>query len=669
MSQLRLETLTMPAAELGPENPLPPLQSGGDLHAVHETPGIPDDMVQNIGYGRVKSILPYSIQDGYNRQRQPRDFRVAVLENDILKATFLLEHGGRLWSLLHKPRQRELLACNPVFQPANLALRNAWFSGGVEWNIGTIGHTPLTCDPLWAARLQLPDGTPVLRLYEWERFRRVTYQIDAYLPDGSPVLLVRVRIVNPHDHDVPMYWWSNIAVPESEDTRVIVPATTTYKFAYQEGALRVLEVPGFEGVDMTYTTNNDQAADYFFHIPDGRRCWIAALDGMGRGLIQFSTDRLQGRKLFMWGQGTGGKNWQNFLSLPGKPYLEIQAGLARTQLEHLCMPARTEWDWLEGYGLMEADAAVVHGEDWSAAIAAVEASLSQLMLRERLDAEYARGARWADQPPAEIIQMGSGWGTLERLRRETSHEAPLSGLGLVFTEPALGAAQQPWLHLLQTGRFPAADNDDAPPAFMTQIEWRVLLEKAQNLDNNWLAWLHLGVMFYAADNRDTATTAWNKSLDARQTAWALRNLAVLDVEDEKLADAALRLNTAHHLRPDVTALALECCQLLIQMGEAGQALNIIESLSSEQRNNGRVRLAEGQAALAAGNFARVAQILAAPFVVDTLREGEPALSDLWFTYHERYISKEEGIPVDAVLRARVRREHPLAQAFDFRMSE
>ena len=64
----------------------------------------------------------------------------SILENDILRATFLLGFGGRLWSLFHKPAGRELLTVNPTIQFANLALRNAWFSGGVEWNIGTIGH-------------------------------------------------------------------------------------------------------------------------------------------------------------------------------------------------------------------------------------------------------------------------------------------------------------------------------------------------------------------------------------------------------------------------------------------------------------------------------------------------------------------------------------------------
>ena len=80
----------------------------------------------------------------------------------------------RLWSLVHKPSGRELLDVNPVFQLANLAIRNVWFSGVVEWNIGIIGHSPFACSPLFAARVERLDGTPILRMYEWERIRQVT---------------------------------------------------------------------------------------------------------------------------------------------------------------------------------------------------------------------------------------------------------------------------------------------------------------------------------------------------------------------------------------------------------------------------------------------------------------------------------------------------------------
>ena len=48
-----------------------------------------------------------------------------VLENDKLIATFLPEQGGRLWSLKNKATGKEVLYKNPVFQPANLGIRNA----------------------------------------------------------------------------------------------------------------------------------------------------------------------------------------------------------------------------------------------------------------------------------------------------------------------------------------------------------------------------------------------------------------------------------------------------------------------------------------------------------------------------------------------------------------
>src|SRR5438045_2296683 len=82
---------------------------------------------------------------------------------------------------------------------------------------------PLSRSPVFAAHVDTPQG-PVLRLYEFERVRCVTYQIDFSLPDGSAFLFARVRISNPNDQTIPMYWWSNIAYPEKQGTRVIVPA-------------------------------------------------------------------------------------------------------------------------------------------------------------------------------------------------------------------------------------------------------------------------------------------------------------------------------------------------------------------------------------------------------------------------------------------------------------
>ena len=670
MSELRVETLVMPAAEVGPENPLPPLKSARDIHVVDQAiSGIPEDMLRNMAYGRVASLLPYTMQDRYTRQRASRDFRVAVLENEILRATFLLEVGGRLWSLYHKPSGRELLEVNPVFQPANLALRNAWFSGGVEWNIGTTGHSPFTCSPLFAARVETPEGMPILRMYEWERIRQVPFQIDAYLPDGSPVLFVSVRITNPHEETVPMYWWSNIAVPETLRTRVITPSSTAYSFGYGGARLAKVPVPVLDGVDISYPTNIRRAADFFFHIPDGARPWITALDEEGRGLVQVSTARLKGRKLFLWGTGEGGRRWQTFLSEPGHAYIEIQAGLARTQLEHLPMPAQSEWAWVEAYGLMEADPEIVHGSDWQRASDSIAHRTEALIPDAVLQQELTCCSRRFDQPPIDMIQCGSGWGALELLARQREGHAAFCSQGLVFDRTSLGEAQQPWVSLLETGTMPVADPLDEVVGYVVDPTWRDRLEQAVRGDaDNWLQWLHLGVMRYHDGDQSGARDAWHRSMARTGNPWAARNLAVLACE-EGLADEAVACYTAAlaHI-PGHLPLVIESGRRLLSLGRAKDFLTLVDALPPSVHRVGRVRLLEGRAALETGDLDRVALLFDGTLVVDDLREGELSLSEIWFEYHARRLSRDEGLPIDDALRARVRRDTPVPAFLDFRMS-
>ena len=463
MTELRLETYEMPAAELGPENPLPPLHAYRTV-SIADTPDAARAVEDYPDRGHEDSILPYRLQDGYGRQRRPRQFKTAVLENELLRATFLLEFGGRLWSLFHKPSGRELLHVNPVFQPANLAVRDAWFCGGVEWNLSIIGHCPFTCAPLFAARVTAADGAPMLRLYEYERVRRVPFQIDISLPDSSAFLLVRPRISNPNPHAVPMYWWSNIAVTETPDTRVLAPATSAYFHDYDR-RLKSHGVPLRDGEDMTNSGRRAAAADMYFRIPREQRPWIAAVDGAGRGLIHASTQRLIGRKMFLWGTSPGGRRWQEHLSTPGEHYIEIQGGLATTQTEYVTMPAGAEWDWLEAYGAFDIAAERVHG-DWNAAIAHVEQRLENELPRSELEDRLDKSRADADRPPDELLQTGSGWGALENRRREKVGESAFASSGTPFPISALSSEQESWLRLLDDGEFPYAPPANSPGAYV-----------------------------------------------------------------------------------------------------------------------------------------------------------------------------------------------------------
>ena len=622
------------------------------LHGLHartaEGAGFDEEMRRNLAYGAPHSLLPYTRQGDYGRVRTERELPAVVLENETLTATFLPSLGGRLWSLVHRPSGRELLHRNPVFQPANLALRDAWLAGGVEWNLGTTGHWPLTCEPLHAARLTAPDGTAVLRMYAFERLRRLTLRLDAWLPAGSPMLYVNVTLDNPAEQTTPVYWWSNIAVPQHADTRVLAPADHAFHFDYVSDLARV-GFPELAGQDRSYPARVAHAADYFLDLPTGERRWIAALDGNGSGLVQTSTDRLRGRKLFCWGTTTGGRHWQEWLSGPDHAYLEIQAGLARTQLEHLPMPGRSSWSWTEGYGLLAVDPLTVHGS-WEAARVGAAEALEQLLPASALEAAHAQASGFG--APEEILATGSGWAALEI----EAGALPASAL-LPFGAPAV--EQQPWRELLATGTLPVSDPPAAP---VTGDRWRELLEaNAQD----WHALYHLGLLRLADGERAAARDAWTRSLEQRATPWALRALAFLAEtetgsetatasetaaggEAEASDEAASLLVRAHALRPDLRELTIEALDALLRADRPAEALRIIEALAGVDRAHGRIRLAEAKAAQVTGDHDRVRKLLADGIQVDNMREGELSLDALWLAVHPG---------------------QPVPPAYDFRMSE
>ncbi len=263
---VRRTVLTLPAAPLGPENPLPPLRTPAPPPVLdpRERAGLPRDMARQLGHRPLRTRL----LDGYGRERTPSGLDAVVIENDRLRVTVLPGLGGRIHSLHHKPTGRELLHRNPVLQPAAFALNGAWFSGGIEWNIGATGHTTLTCAPLHTALVPAPDGGTMVRLWEWERLRDLPFQVDLWLPDDSDFLHVGVRIRNPHEQSAPVYWWSNIAVPETPGTRVLVPADEAWHFGYDHTLTRVA-VPESGGLDHTYPLRSEYPPTTSTSCPTG----------------------------------------------------------------------------------------------------------------------------------------------------------------------------------------------------------------------------------------------------------------------------------------------------------------------------------------------------------------------------------------------------------------
>ncbi|HEU4909764.1 MAG TPA: DUF5107 domain-containing protein, partial [Propionibacteriaceae bacterium] len=199
-------TLPLLAAELGPDSPLPPFTGLQRLPDPSSSPDLPPDLRERIAYGRLANPLPYPLQNGYRRELGKHKIAAIQLSNGRLQGLVLPGFGGRLWSLRDLLDDRDLVFTNQRLQFANFALTDAWFAGGVEWNLGSTGHSATTSRPVFAGSVPSSRGEAV-RIWEWERTRDLVFSADLLMPADRPLLIAFVRIRNPDPEPKPLYWW------------------------------------------------------------------------------------------------------------------------------------------------------------------------------------------------------------------------------------------------------------------------------------------------------------------------------------------------------------------------------------------------------------------------------------------------------------------------------
>lgn len=595
------------------------------------------------GYGQRYNSYPYPQRIGYGRELQDREIECAVLENDALRAVFLPTRGGRLWQLTDKRAKRELLYTNDVLRYSNLAVCNAWFSGGVEWNVGIIGHSPFTTEPLFTARGRMPSGAPVLRMYEYEQVRGVTFQMDFWLEEQDDSLNCRFRIENSTPHTVPMYWWSNIAVPEWPGGRIAVPAE--YAYTQTEGVTCKTAIPLPDGVDVTRYNAIPSSVDYFFRVEESAPPYIAAFSPDGYGLLQTSTSRLQGRKLFSWGHTRASERWQAFLTRDAGPYLEIQAGLGRTQYGCLPMPAHTAWEWLEQYGPLQVDPALL-----ALPHSSFHAAVTSLV-RPRTPAleDKLRDTRPMACTEAELLRQGSSAGALEVCRRKAWGDRPLSRhLAFGPCSPAL----QPWAAWFAGGPAPVPPAEGPLPVCLYGDEaFAYLRKRAAGEDKgNWFIQYQTGVLHYLAGDDERAAACLRRSLRLAPSAYAQYAMACLQLRQGRPVAARHHILAALDLCADPAFLP-QAFQVLARAEAWGTLRLRYEALAPEQKQDGRLRLHYIQALGRTGEAARALALLENSPAPCDVREGENTLETLF----RELCRRAEG------------RERPLPAALDFRM--
>jgi len=702
-TKLYIENKLYDIAYLGGENPLPIFSAEKQDLDIPTASSMSQEDTRRLGWDNGRMVLPYKMQDRYTREMKKRPLKTIVLENAYLKAEILPELGARLYSLYDKDEGRELLFKNPYIRFANLAIRNAWFAGGIEWNIGKLGHCFFTCSPVFVARINMDDNTPGIRIYEYERRKGLFWQVDLLLPEGSKNLFAHMKIQNTTGRDLPMYWWTNIAVIETKDTRVIAPAKEviymdpesqsdrqndsddTFYGEYGYGKAKLPYIPPLKGKDATYPSNYIFSSEIYYQCQEAVMPWVVAVESDGYGLVEASTKNFPVRKMFCSGMHQGGEHWKEFLSRKGEAYIEMQAGFGKTQQHSLPMKAGDVWEWTEMFGPIKMNPEDAYSKEWDEVVESTETSVHSVMKTKELDSLNKSFRQVAMEKPREIIHSGSGWGALEieRCRREgLSCRVPAS---LVFPEDSIGKDETPWLTLLCNGKLPERDTREIPSSWMVQREWMTMLEKSMGDRDNkayrddWYSLLHYGVMLFENGQKNAAREAWEESVKIKPSCWAFRNLAQLALRErgnnenkgkkngnlakardymKKAWDKAMEDGIFEH------ALAEEYLSLLNRSGMYRESLRVYETLPEEIKKVDRIRVIRARIAFEEDDFETLNEILKTEFAC--IREGETELTDLWFGMWEKRLGAEYGTGITEEIRSEVRVKYSPPENIDFR---
>lgn len=632
------------SADLGDYNDIPDI-------TVKDNPlwFVPKDSVsekerENIGKGMVASVLPYRMQNLYNRDFKDRKYTIAVLENEYLRAEFLPQFGGRLWSLYDKKLKKDIVYKNDALIFCNLAICNAWFAGGVEWNCGVRGHSHFTCSPLFSRKVIGKNGNDILRMYEYEEIRGLVFCIEAMLDDDK--LVMNMTVKNTKNEPTYMYWWSNIAVEQKSGTRYFVPAKRSFVTSYREGGFEIskIDIPYHNGKDISDPYHPYDSIDYFFDIPNNSKKWISSIEQDGKGLLQYSSNRLLGRKAFLWGNLPGGKHWNSWLTC-GRDYLEIQAGLCKTQFEHFSIEPFCEMCWQEVYKGI--DIGTPDG-DFSKKCKEIDSFVpdnffyNDLFIAKEIEPLYTFG-------------RGKGY-LYETLREQKMHEK------CEFPLESVSDNEKYYLDILNN----TSSNGNQKTTYIYGKEWIEKIEKKGNLSafDKYI----LALLYYCEKDFDKAFLLLKDSVKTSETFYSLSALALLLSNIfENHNEAVKYIEKAVKTAPDYLPCAIKFGEICIKAKDFQKFCNYYKTAPENIQKSGRIKMYVGQCLVETNELESAKLFINKNLVIEDIREGEYAVSNVWLMLYKREIALHENRNINDITDKEVLKKYPLPYEIDFLM--
>ena len=307
---------------------------------------------------------PYFRFDSFTDHPEDKSWNVVEISNEYLTLTILPQIGGKIWEVTDKTSGRSIVYANPVIKFRDIAMRGPWTSGGIEMNIGIIGHTPNCSSPVDYFVRKNEDGSVSCYIGAFDLITRTRWTNEIRLPDKSSHFSVNITWQNSSGQTQPYYTWTNVGMPASEDLQYINFGT---HHIGHDGEMSDWPIDPKTGKDLSWYRNNDFGSYKSYHIVGQLRDFFGVYyhDPNFGTVCVIPTEGKRGRKIWMWGHSREGMIWEDLLTdPPGSQYIEIQSGRlfnqtsttsSKTPFKHHefsphAMDAWTEW-WMPVQGI------------------------------------------------------------------------------------------------------------------------------------------------------------------------------------------------------------------------------------------------------------------------------------------------------------------------------
>lgn len=249
-------------------------------------------------------------------------FRAVVMENSQLRLVILPELGGKLWSLVYKPVDREIFWHNPRTAPRPApygAAYDDWFCGGWDELFPNDAATTFAGDAYpdhgewwampfaWEITVQRPEE---VTLHLWRAGVVTNTLVERWITvrAGAARIDLRYRIRNDGPQPLDFLWKLHPALAISPDARIELPACTVRpdpafndRIDRQPFAWPLARSAQGDAVDMRVVPPASAATCDFYYATDLAAGWCALTDAQAGYRFALNFDPAVFRSVWVFG--------------------------------------------------------------------------------------------------------------------------------------------------------------------------------------------------------------------------------------------------------------------------------------------------------------------------------------------------------------------------------